>query len=362
MGRYGLVCLLLAALAWGQADSNAARPQLATRPPDAASQAPAGAKPSDADQPDISKISPTTPVITIDGLCDNPPADKTNAADCKTVITREQFETILNAIQQPNMPARAKRQFATRYASVLVMAQQAHEMGLDKGPGFEEQMNLMRLQVLSREVNRSVQEKASQISDKDVEDFYNGHKADFEEADLYRIVIPKNQQPPASKTKLSDAEEKKLTEQGQEAMKALADKLHTRAVAGEDFTKLQEEAFQAAGVKTKAPSVTMNDMRRNSLPPNVASVMDLKEGEVSQVFSDATGFTIYKVKKKETEPLDKVKEEIRGNLRAQRVQDAMQNIEHSATTSLDDSYFGPAGGAPPPGISPARSMPPTRPN
>jgi PPIC-type PPIASE domain len=360
MTRYGLVCLLFAGLAWGQADSNAARPQLATRPPDVASQA-SGAKPAEADQPDISKVSPTSPVITIDGLCDNPPADKTAAGDCKTVITREQFETILNAIQQPNMPVRAKRQFATRYAAVLVMAQKAHDMGLDKGPEFEEQMSLMRLQVLSRELNRSVQDKASQISDKEVEDYYNGHKSDFEEADLYRIVIPKNQQGPASKAKLSDADEQKRTQQGQETMKALADKLHARAVAGEDFTKLQEEAFQTAGVKTKAPSVSMNDVRRNGLPPTVVSVMDLKEGEVSQVFPDVTGFVIYKVKKKETEPLDKMKEEIRGNLRAQRMQEAMQNIEHSATTSLDDSYFGPAVGGPP-GISPARSQPPTRPN
>jgi len=85
----------------------------------------------------------------------------------------------------------------------------------------------------------------------------------------------------------------------------------------------------------------MADMRRNGLPPAQASVLDLKTGEISAVFSDQSGYFIYKVGKKEVEPLDKVKEEIRSSLRTQRVQEQMQSVQKSATPTLDESYFGP---------------------
>jgi hypothetical protein len=70
-------------------------------------------------------------------------------------------------------------------------------------------------------------------------------------------------------------------------------------------------------------------------------VLDLKTGEVSAVFSDQSGYFIYKVGKKEVEPLDKVKEEIRSSLRTQRVQEQMQSVQKSATPTLDEAYFGP---------------------
>ena len=228
------------------------------------------------------------------------------------------------------MPPRVRRQFAMRYASALAMSEKAQELGLDKGPKFEEQLNLARIQILSQAFNQAVQEKAGQISDQDIEDYYKSHTADFEEADLQRIFIPKSQQAPVSKVKLSDAAEQKRQKDSEEIMQKEADKLHARAVAGEDFAKLQEEGYTLAGIKTKPPSTKMADMRRNGLPPAQASVLDLKTGEISAVFSDQSGYFIYKVGKKEVEPLDKVKEEIRSSLRTQRVQEQMQSVQKSA--------------------------------
>jgi hypothetical protein len=279
-------------------------------------------------------------VITINGLCDNPPADKTSDPNCKTVITRAEFERILDSIQ-PNMPPRVRRQFATRYAGALVTAQKAHDMGLDQGQKFEDKMKVMRVQVLSQALNQAVMEKAGQISDQDIEDYYKSHSADYEEANLQRIFVPRSQQLPTSTVKLSVAAEKKRQQDAEELMKKEADKLHTRAVSGEDFAKLQAEAFQLAGIKTKAPSTKMADTRRNSLPPAHASVMDMKTGEISPAVSDQSGYYIYKVGSKEVEPLDKVKEEIRGSLRTQRIQEQMQAVQQSGTPTLDEAYFGP---------------------
>jgi hypothetical protein len=352
MTQYGLLCLLFAALAWGQAANSTSAPaaqQSGAPPSPAASSTAPASNPADSKEAEASKVALDAAVITINGSCENPPADKTADPNCKTVITRAEFERILDAVQ-PNMPARVRRQFATRYSSALVMAQKAHAMGLDQGPKFEERMNLARVQILSQGLSQAVQEKAGQISDKDIEDYYHTNSAAYEEADLQRIFIPRSQQFPASKVKLSDAAEQKRQKDSEGIMRKEADKLRVRAVAGEGFTKLQDEAFQLAGIKSKAPSTKMDKERRNSLPPAQASVMDLKTGEISPVFSDQSGYFIYKVGAKSVEPLDKVKDEIRGTMRTQRVQEQMQAVQQSATPTLDESYFGPE-------MAPAHGMP-----
>ncbi|MGA8492630.1 MAG: peptidyl-prolyl cis-trans isomerase, partial [Terriglobales bacterium] len=310
---------------------------------------------------EASKVAPDAPVITINGLCANAAADKAPDPNCKTVITRAEFEKILDAVQ-PNMPPRVRRQFAMRYASALGMAQKAEEMGLDKGPKFEERLKLVRIQVLAQAFSQAVQEKAGEISDQDIENYYKEHTADFQETDLQRIFIPRSQQAPASKIKLSEAAEQKLQKDSEEIMQKEADKLHARAVAGEDFVKLQDEAYQLAGIKAKPPSTKMGDVRRNGLPAAQASVLDMKTGEISAVFSDQSGYFIYKVGKKEVEPLEKVKDEIRVSLRNQRIQEQMQAAQKSATPVLDESYFGvempPTHGMP---LPPPTGGPSTRP-
>ena len=350
MTQYGLVCLLLGAMAWGQA-ANSTPPSAAQQPSAPPSAAPSGAAPAGnpaSKEAEASNVAPDAPVITINGACDNPPADKTADSNCKTIITRAEFEKTLEAVQ-PNMPARVRRQFATRYSTALVMAQKAHEMGLDQGPKFEQRMKLARIQILSQGLSQAVQEKAGQISDKELEDYYHDKSADYEEADLQRLFVPRSQQLPASKVKLSAAAEKKRQKDAEEVMQKEADTLRARAVAGEDLAKLQDEAFQLAGIKTKAPTTKMGKERRNGLPPNQASVMDLKTGQVSPVLSDQSGYFIYKVGAKDVEPLDKVKEEIRGTMRTQRMQEQMQAVQKSATPVLDDAYFG-AEQAPPQGM------------
>jgi hypothetical protein len=121
-------------------------------------------------------------------------------------------------------------------------------------------------------------------------------------------------------------------------MKEEADNLRARAVVGEEFTKLQADAYQVAGINSAVPNTSMR-IRRTSLPPNQVSVMDFKPGEVSPVFVDPNGYFIYRVKTKDTLPMDQAREEIKATLRAQRMQDEMHGIQDSATPTLDESYF-----------------------
>ena len=363
MKQYGFVCLLLAALAWGQAAApTAAAPTQKPAAPTAEKPAPGAAAEAQTQEEAAAKVAPDATVITIDGLCENPPADK-SAGTCKTTFTREQFEKVLNGIQ-PNMPARGRRQFANRYVNALIMSQKAHEQGLDQGPAFDQRMALARIQILSQMLNQSMQEKASQVSDEDIKDYYDKHTADFREIELHRVFIPKTQTHD-TKVKLSKEEQEKATKEGEAAMKAEAEKIRARAAAGANMDKLQEEAFQVAGIKTKSPSTDMGKVRPDGLNASQASVLDLKTGAVSEVLSDASGYFVYKVGAKETAPLEKVTDEIRGTLRGQRMQAAMQAVQQSAKATLDEAYFGPdvpmrPGMPMPPGM-PGRPGPPPPP-
>jgi hypothetical protein len=318
------ICVLLGVMAWGQAASQSPATQVPAAPPG-----------------NMVEKQPDQAVITIRGLCDKAKAGGADS-NCATVITRAEFEKMLGAVA-PDMPMPAQRRYALRYANALVLAQRAHEMGLDQGPEFEEHMRLARIQVLSEELNQATQKKFSVVSDQDVENYYRSGAASYEVADLQRIYIPRIQQLPTAKNELSASEDKKRTEESENKMKAEADKLHARAVAGEDFDKLQQEALELAGIKSGPPKTSMKRVVRGSLPPSQVSAMDLKTGEISAVLSDQSGYFIYKIGVKDIKPLSEVRDEIRETLRAQRTQEALQAIQQSGSPALDEGYFGAEG-------------------
>ena len=66
-------------------------------------------------------------------------------------------------------------------------------------------------------------------------------------------------------------------------MKTKAEALRVRAAAGESFSKLQDEAYLFAGLKTKPPNPTLGKVRRSNLPPSHIVVMDLKPGTALSV-------------------------------------------------------------------------------
>ena len=165
----------------------------------------------------------------------------------------------------------------------------------------------------------------------------------------------------ATKKPLTPEERQKA---GEAAMKKVAESLQKRAAAGEDFDKLQKEAYAAAGIKGNAPPVKMDKARRTSLPATQAAVFDLNQGAVSDLLTEPSGYYIYKMIAKRTLPLDAVKGEIKNTLSSQRFRDSMQGIQQQATPELNDNYFGatrpPGMPLPPKGGKP--QQPPSEPD
>jgi hypothetical protein len=295
-----------------------------------------------------SKLPPQTPVITIRGICDRtmskPPSSPKAAGiavkmSCETTVTRAKFEALAEDLQ-PGMPAAKKQQFGAGYSNLLVMAHEARIRGLDKSERVEEMVEFARLQILAEELNRSLQKESSRISSTSVSDYYRKSSAQFEQATLERIFIPRSQQPqPARAT--SNSESKSPGLETLVSMTQEAEALHARAVAGDEFAKLQMEAFAVAGVKASSPSTSMAPVRRGGLPQAHVGVFDLRPGEISPVISDASGHYIYKMVSKEILPLDQVKDEISSTLQGQHMRELTQRIHGSANIELNDAYFAP---------------------
>ncbi len=313
-------------------------------------------------------LDATAPVITINGLC----AANTPAADCKTVITKADFEKILE-VAGPNMPTSMRRQAAEQYGHMLVRSRAAEAMDIENSPKFQQQMKVVRMQVLSSFLTRSLQEKAADISDADLQTYYDDNKSRYEQVTMERVYVPKTRvhaekKPAPGKARQDDEpapDAAKVAATDEAAMKAVAESLHERAVAGEKFDVLEKEAMAKTGSPGPPPNTAMGKMSRGQLPPQHASVFDLKSGELSPLISDASGFYFYRVLNKEFQPLDTVKTQIKSQLQSQRSQDALKKVDDSAKIQVNEAYFGPPT-APPqqmhgPGAKPMPAPHPTKP-
>lgn len=285
-----------------------------------------------------SSVAPDAPVITVQGLCDKT-AGNTTAADCKTVITRAEFEKLMNAIQ-PNLPDAAKRQLANGYVQGLFLAEKAHEAGLDRGPDFDEKLVLMRLRLVATLGQGQVHKEAANVPDAEIEAYYHDHISDYKTISYERLNVPKQKKVDPATEKANDPDLQKKREASQAEMKAEADKLRARAAAGEDFSKLQQEAYDFGGyTQMKASNPRVDKVRKGAILTADASIFELKPGDVSQVFADPGGFAIYKVDAVEDLPVASVHDEISRVLANERENSWKQSLEKS--TKLDDAYFAP---------------------
>ena len=382
MGKSWLMCVLLGTLAWGQA----------------APSAPAPPQPAQAPVDTSAEVAPDAAVITVIGVCPAQPKPaaakgtaakpatstkasegKTPAADCKTVITKAQFEKLASAVA-PNVTPQVKKQLAGVLPRFIGMSSQAKKQGLDKTQQFKDTVEFAKMQILTTELQRKIQDEASKIPPAEVEKYYKEHADTFEQFNVDRLFVPRTKQPDAEAKdddekgdkdeKLSDdakkakeAAEKAKSDAAEQEMTKLADSLRARAAAGEDIAKLQKEAFDAAGMKIESPTVKLPNVRRTGLPPGHAAVFDLKPGEVSQVISDSGGHYVYKVNSVEHMTLEQATNEIHSKLQSDRTKELMDKATNSFKVETNDKYFGPGGvgAGPPPRMPRPRPMPQTIP-
>jgi len=365
MRRLRLLLLLLtsiaaAALANAQAaPTSSAPPSPTQRPPNELGESNGTGRGPAAPASDL---PPTTPVITIRGICAPPKTGTppTPQPECKTVVTRADFEKLAGALQ-PKMTPQVRRQLANQYPQILFMSEEARKRGLDKDPHYLEMLRFTKMELLKLELERSLEDEAEKIPESEIKDYYQKNAKNFEQISVLRIFIPKVKQI-QPKEGATPAETDAARKDSEAAMAKVAEDLHTRAVAGEDFDKLQKEAYEAAGIKASPPPTSNPRLRRTNLPAAQASVFDLQERELSAVINDVSGSYIYKIVSRTTPTIADVQDDIRNTVRSQRLQAMRQKLQTSVSSELNKDYFGPDLPPGSPGMPGApRPMPMNRP-
>src|SRR6185312_11656751 len=246
--------------------------------------------------PAATAVPESETVITVPGVC----APGTPAESCVTKITRGEFERLLNAMN-PNIPVEARRSIANSYAQLLSLAGLAQKAGVDKDPNFQIQLHVQALSLMAQAFQKKVVED-SKPTQQEVEGYYAENSPKYAEYDLRRIVIMKSTSSPLKP----------------EEMKALADKIHDRAVAGEDTDKLEIEAFKTAGSVGAPPSTNLGWKRKGGMEQrHEAQILPLHAGEVSPVLEDSQAYYIYKVAAKRPAPLEAVQKDIENTLQTE---------------------------------------------
>jgi len=349
MLRCAFICLALAVGLVAQTAPLADKDQTGQEPTVAPTLPPPAEFPAD-------KVPQDAVIITIEGLCDHPAGTK-KPSTCKTTFTRAEFEKIVDALK-PHAPQAARRMLAMSHSQALIKEQKAREMGLDKLPDFANRLEVNNL-LISHEALDDAQAKQEwdNVSDKEIEEYYQKNPAEFVAVDAERVFIPWFE--PDENKSLPPAEKEKRDLEWKRKLKDEADSLHARAVAGEDFLVLQKEAYKFTNVGTEVSrqTILLPRTRAFMLDSALMPMMALQAGQVSAVLPEDNGYYIFKATKRVSLPLDeRTKREIRGKFRDQRVEKDKADLKKLAEASaiLNESYFGP----PPPPRPTANEPPP----
>jgi hypothetical protein len=302
-------------------------------------------------------VSPNAPVITLHGLCpDKPAGTDTKAPDCQTIITRADFDHIVQTLG-PNMPPSARQTLAGDYARMLILSSEARKRGLQNTEHYHDMLKFLQNQLLTQELMRNLQEQAKP-SPADVEKFYQDNTGRYEQISVKRLFIPRNHPQESGDAKAATASPKPLTDA---ELNQQGEKLRAQLVAGGDFEKLQKEVYETAGFKTPAPPTTIPNWPHDAVPASQQQLFELKPKEFSKVLVEPAGAYIFQVEEVMRTSFDQVKPQIESTLTNERLRAMMDGIITSVKPEMNPAYFGTMGaeaGNHPPAPLPSRTARP----
>jgi PPIC-type PPIASE domain len=321
-----LTALLAMVMAPMQAPSTTQTSPTVASPPTAAhtdASPPAAAAPH-------AEFAPTDPVITIHGLCNGAANATGKNAACTTVVSRQQFDGVmngLNALGAPLLPMQ-RRAVAEGYATTLLNYEAAKKAGVDQDPRFAEVMRLARMRAMGDMYKALQMEKAGKVSPQEIQAYYNSNLDNLEELTLRRVTLPRY-----NHANLKD-------EAYAAKAREVANDIHDRMANGEDLDKLQKEAFDTLGVKDP-PTTKMGPIRRGAYAPDQEKqLFALKPGEITSVVEQPSAFMIFKLERRDTPTLEQARDEIVRILTQRHMEEQEQARSKSIHVEFNEQYLG----------------------
>jgi hypothetical protein len=272
---------------------------------------------------------PTTAVLALNGVCD-PSQTAKGTRGCRIVVTKAEMDHLLRIVQ-PNASPAEHHQFEINYLRLAAAAGEAQRRHLEADPQVAEQIRteekLVRMQVLANSLYRSVEKQANDVPAAEVEKYFEGHRDEYKQEEVRRVYIPKT--PSAVYGKAEDLE----------VLKALAEDVRRRALAGEDFDALQKDVFVNLGIKTAPPATKVTVTKQTKLPAPEAPVLGLETGRVSDVVETAVAFEVLKMESRGVIPLESARADVLNSLQRERMQTQIREITENGKTKFNLSYL-----------------------
>jgi hypothetical protein len=251
-------------------------------------------------------------------------------------------------VNDTNYSSPALRGFATDYATILALASAGEKAGVEKDPRFTDLMRIAHARVLAESYRRSLQEKFANPSEDEITAYYKQNVDKFGQTKIERIHVPKVD-PTRPQDRKPEFEKK---------AKQLAADIRERAARGEDATSLQVEVYKTLGLKAQPPQTELSTNPKPTFPANIdQEINTLKAGEVTKVEFEPSGFNIYKVRSRNTIPIELARAQIVREISQKKFDDALKAATSGVHSDLNEQYFSFHNAPPPQRISP-RVVPP----
>jgi peptidyl-prolyl cis-trans isomerase C len=277
-------------------------------------QQPGAGAPAAAEQP---KVEPNKVILSV--------------GDSK--MTAAEFDAFLAELPpEVQMMAKGpqKRRIGEDVLKLKLLAAEARKQKLDETPKFKQQMEMMRDNALAGAMFRELQDKL--VTDADVQKYYDEKKGTFEKVTARHILIA------AGENGVAD----------EAAAKAKADAIKKQLDGGADFAALAKANSSDPGSKDNGGQ--LDPFRRGEMVPEFdAKAFELEPNQISDPVKSQYGYHIIQTLKKDTPPLEEVKEDIIDQLRPVKLEQWLTDLKGKTNATLDESYFGAAQPAPQPG-------------
>jgi parvulin-like peptidyl-prolyl isomerase len=181
--------------------------------------------------------------------------------------------------------------------------------------------------LMSQEITRE-----SAVTPEEISSFFAEHHAEFDQAQIYQVVIRKKQEGAKEGTPGLTAEEAKT--RAEEIRKALS--------SGEDPKKVAEKYQVPNVVRVDANPQTVHrgEMRQDM----EKAAFELKDGQVSEVFDLGPSLAFIKVGPRKVVELKEVSTKIQNMLQQQKMNSTYEELKKKANVWMDDAFFAPPKG------------------
>lgn len=288
--------------------------------------------------------APVSPAAPLQPLPSQPskdvPAIDPNAVVIEvgdTKITAGQFKELVKSLPQQYQEiagGEGRRAFAQNLAEIYAMAQEARKRNLDKDKSTALQIEFQKDNLLAQSMYQTISQTA-QVTDADVQAYYDAHRNEFETLTGRHILIRMKGSPVPlgpGKQDLTDDE-----------AKAKAESIRKRLQAGEDFAKIAKEESDDTGSGDKGGD--LGEFGKGMMvAPFEQAAFALKPGEISEPVHSEFGYHIIQIQEHKTKTLAELKPTIQSQLMPNAARNAVSALVDKSRVEINEAYFGPAAG------------------